>query len=198
MADEVVPRKTRAYCGLMPQTDWPTSVARHLAAAVRRYRKLRKLSAQQLSERCGELGLEISRATLADLENGRRVTFTVPELLVLSRALDVAPVLLLFPLGIEGTAEIAPGLSLPTWDAVKWFSGEESEPIGMFFRHDMFVDEVLSAGPDERLEGPDGKVTQIRASMIEGLRSHRGWMRERGLQPPELPSELAYIEADAK
>ena len=185
----------------MPQSDWPASVARHLAAAVRRYRKLRKLSAQQLSERCGALGLEISRATLADLENGRRVTFTVPELLVLSRALDVAPVLLLFPLGIEATADIAPGLSLPTWDAVRWFSGEASEPVGMFLRHDSFVDEVLSIGPDECLMAK-GEVIQtadqLRASVIEGLRSHRGWMRERGLEPPELPSELAYIEAGPK
>jgi len=123
----------------------------------------------------------------------------VPERLVLSRALDVAPVLLLFPLGTEATAEIAPGLSLPTWDAVKWFSGEASEPVGMFLRHDMFVDQVLSTGPNETLEveGQSGKVT-LRASVIEGLRSHRGWMRERGLQPPELPSELANIEEGPK
>lgn len=193
--------------------------ARHLAAGVRRYRKLRGMSAQQLSDRCGELGLDISRATLADLENGRRATFTVPELLVLSRALDVPPVVLLFSLGTEATAEIAPGESLPTWDAVKWFSGEAKlatapdssqlhihpleppEPVAMFELHDAFVDALLSKLPPHSVvDEKSGAVVWSHEEMkdVAGLRSHRGWMRERGLEPPELPPELAHIEAGPK
>ena len=72
----------------------------------------------------------------------------------------------------------------------------------MFIHHDDFVDEAFAIGPNECLFDSNGEVIytadQMRTRATEGLRSHRGWMRERGLEPPELPSELAYIEAGPK
>jgi hypothetical protein len=74
------------------------------------------------------LGLPIARAVIANMETGRRHTLTVPELLVLARALDLSPVALLFRLGSHPTAEPLPGRTAPAWDAVKWATGEAPFP----------------------------------------------------------------------
>lgn len=86
------------------------------------------MSAQQLADRCAELGLPIRRSVLANLESGRRETLSVAELLVLAKALEVAPILLLFPLGYQETIEVVPGEEVPVPDAAMWFTGEMSWP----------------------------------------------------------------------
>ncbi|MFE7837344.1 helix-turn-helix domain-containing protein [Streptomyces sp. NPDC057474] len=67
-------------------------------------RKKRGLTAQQLAQRCEELGLpHLSAATISNIETGRRKSgqrtrnVTVDELLTLAVALGVAPVHLLVP-----------------------------------------------------------------------------------------------------
>jgi transcriptional regulator with XRE-family HTH domain len=110
------------------QPDWPSRLTRVLAGEVRRYRTERKMSAQQLADRCAELGLPIARSVLANLESGRRETLSVAELLVLAKALEVAPILLLFPLGHQDTIEVVPGEQVPVPDAAMWFTGEMSWP----------------------------------------------------------------------
>jgi hypothetical protein len=52
----------------------------------------------------------------------------VAELLILSRALDVPPVLLVCPADREKTAEVLPGESRATWRALQWFTGEGPYP----------------------------------------------------------------------
>ena len=106
------------------QKDWPARLTASIAGEIRRWRKARHLSAQQLSEACAKLGAEISRATLADLEAGRRAHLSVAELLVLARALDVAPVLLVCPVGAEAEAEILPGQAREPFRAAQWLVGE--------------------------------------------------------------------------
>ena len=97
-----------------------------IAGEVRRYRKERGLSGQQLAERCSQLGLEISRATITDLENGRRVSVTVAELLVLAQALAISPLLLVIPLARQDSVEILPGRDVEAWDAARWWRGDGS------------------------------------------------------------------------
>lgn len=86
------------------------------------------MSAQDLSDACGELGLTFSRSAIANLESGRRPTVSVAELLVLGKALGVPPMLLVLPLGQENAeeVEVLPGVTMDTWEAVQWFDGEDA------------------------------------------------------------------------
>lgn len=87
------------------------------------------MSTQQLSDRCGELGLPIARSVLANFESGRRPTVSVPELLVLAKALDVAPLALVFPVGYETETEALPGRMEHPVTALRWASGEHVLPV---------------------------------------------------------------------
>jgi transcriptional regulator with XRE-family HTH domain len=100
-----------------------------IAGEVRRYRQEHQMSAQQLADRCAELGMPIARSVLANLESGRRDSVSVAEILVLARALRVPPVLLVFPLGREESIEVLPDQRVATWDALRWFSGERWREI---------------------------------------------------------------------
>ena len=113
----------------MPETDsWAAGFTRSVAGQIHRHRKARGWSAQRLSDACAELGMEFPRTTLADLETGRRGHISVAELLVLARALDVPPLLLMFPVGTEAETEVLPGQSRPAFRAAQWFTGEGSFP----------------------------------------------------------------------
>ncbi len=113
---------------------WSNRLYGDLGVAVRRHRDVAGLSAQELADRCSDLGYQISRSTLANLENGRvngerpddsrrYPTVSVAEVLVLARALGVSPLSLLLPAG--GDVEVAPGLSLDADAARAWFVGAE-------------------------------------------------------------------------
>lgn len=82
------------------------------------------MSVQQLSDACSELGLPIARSVLANFESGRRPTISVPELLVLAKALGVPPMALMFPVGYEDETEVLPGRKAHPVTALRWASGE--------------------------------------------------------------------------
>lgn len=109
---------------MVTQPTWAARLTLNVASQVRGYRHERGLSAQQLADRCADLGMDISRATLADIENGRRVAISVAELLILARALDVPPILLIAPAGRQQTVEIFPDRFMDVWDAVLWLTGQ--------------------------------------------------------------------------
>lgn len=85
---------------------------------------MRGLSAQQLSDRCAEVGMPIARSVLANFESGRRPTLSVAELLVLAEALKVQPTSLVFPVGYEPTVEVLPGLQYDTFQAAEWWGSD--------------------------------------------------------------------------
>lgn len=100
-----------------------------MAAALRSLRKTRRRSAQWIADRTAELGYPISRATIADLENGRRKWVTVSELMILARALNTAPIALLYPEPLSAESiELLPGLQASMTVALQWFSGEVDIP----------------------------------------------------------------------
>ncbi|MEV0912706.1 helix-turn-helix transcriptional regulator [Streptomyces sp. NPDC049967] len=105
----------------MTQDDWSVRLGRRMAGEVRRYRTMRGLSAQQLSDRCAEIGMPIARSVLANFESGRRPTLSVAELLVLAEALKVQPTSLVFPVGYEPTVEVLPGFEDDTFEAAGWW-----------------------------------------------------------------------------
>jgi transcriptional regulator with XRE-family HTH domain len=73
----------------------PEPVARLVAARVRRLRRERGWSAEQLAKACGDDGP--TRSTIAKIESGVRKSVTAEEIAVLARALEVSPAELLAP-----------------------------------------------------------------------------------------------------
>ena len=112
------------YCVTVTLDDWSKRVTRTVAREIRRYRDERKLSAQQLSDLTGELGMEVPRSVLANLESGRRDTISAAEVAVLAAALGVSPIELLCPVGWDEQTEILPGRMMDPLSASRWFAGE--------------------------------------------------------------------------
>lgn len=69
-----------------------------VARRVREVRERRGLSGAKLAERLRAVGLGWDRNVVANLENGRRASVDVAELLALAYVLDVAPIHLLVPI----------------------------------------------------------------------------------------------------
>lgn len=101
--------------------DWTVRYTQVVSTQVRHYRSLRGLSAQQVSDRCTELGVPLARAVISHLENGRRESVSVGEVFLLAKALEVAPIELLT--APDGGTEVAPGLILDRASAVGWIAG---------------------------------------------------------------------------
>jgi transcriptional regulator with XRE-family HTH domain len=93
-------------------------------------RKALKLTAAELSRRTAELGYPISRVAIAKIEsNLRSGKIDVAEVLVLAAALDIPPVLLLFPqVATDGGAVILPNFMTKEDEAVRWMAGQVSFP----------------------------------------------------------------------
>lgn len=127
--DEEDPLSRRAREGIKewPQ-DWPRWVTMLVATQIKSVRGWRNMSAQQLADRCAQLGMPIARSVLANLESGRRTSITLPEILILARALGVSPLTLCIPVGAVDTYLPTPGEQLDPWDAAKWFTGEAPFP----------------------------------------------------------------------
>lgn len=106
---------------------WDEALVAQVGAAAKRFRGSR--SAKWLSDRTAELGYPISPQIIARLDTGKRAGhFELAELLVLAKALEVPPVLLLFPVGVVEEIEVLPGHVAAPWAAYKWFIGDASFP----------------------------------------------------------------------
>lgn len=110
-----------------------------VAARVKELRRRRGWSAQELANRCVELGApKVTAATIANIETGRmkddRRTrmLTVDELLVFALALDVPPLLLLMPEG--GALDVTPDKAMRDPMAVAtWVSGIKAPGVPKVF-----------------------------------------------------------------
>lgn len=124
------------------ESDWAARVASLIADEVKRLRKVRGMSAQQLSEKCENLGLPIARSVIANLESKRRLTVSVPEVIILARALEVPPVSLIFPIGQAEKTEMLPGLYVDPMGAVGYLSGSSVPPgidVNEYGGHQLFL-----------------------------------------------------------
>jgi transcriptional regulator with XRE-family HTH domain len=79
-----------------------------IAERVREVRTARGLSGVRLAEEMTKVGIKWDRSIVANLENGRRSTISVEELLALAYVLDVAPVHLMVPLDPDGWYAVTP------------------------------------------------------------------------------------------
>jgi transcriptional regulator with XRE-family HTH domain len=171
------------------------------------------MSTQQLSDACTELGLPIARSVLANFESGRRPTVSVPEIMALAMALDVAPVLLVFPLGHQERVEMSRGREVPTWDALKWFTGrdapqsaerpESDVPTQLWEAHDDAItslreslDFLLRSAERGTIPADDAQrllrsARSMKEDTLRGIRSRMGTL---GLTPPPLPKDLEELD----
>jgi transcriptional regulator with XRE-family HTH domain len=110
------------------EIDWSASLTLGVATEVKRHRGRLGISAQQLAERCKELGMPIQRSVLSNLESGRRTTITVAEVLILAAALEVPPITLFAPAGYVDSVRVLPFVEVATYDAIRYFSGTATLP----------------------------------------------------------------------
>lgn len=187
----------------MEHRDWTSRLSQGIAAEVRRHRKARGLSAQQLADRCAELGVDsLPRTVIANLENGRRGNVTVAELLVLAEALSVPAAALVFPVGYVDQVEHLPGVTSDPLDAVDRLSGEtalEESALELFRAHRALETRIRGlyrriweqAIAEYRWAGePDGPEAEAAREVAQRLtaRLHelRAEIAQRGLLLPSL------------
>lgn len=203
----------------MAQEGWQLRLTEVVAGEIRFYRKVRGMSGRALAERCAQLGLPIAQPVLAKLENGRRESISVAELIVIAQALNVPPTLLIVPVSQQAKMELLPGREADTGDALAWFAGERQftvrsktvsptqiwydtdDPSGvvhLYRLHDYLVGTLT---PDDDPEEEKIRleilgVGKVMNSALE-LREVRAYMRRHGLRLPDLPAGIAHLDDEA-
>ncbi|MEI5526781.1 helix-turn-helix transcriptional regulator [Streptomyces brasiliscabiei] len=198
--------------------EWADRIKASVAGEVRRRRKEMGWSAQDLADRCEQLGHPIPRNVIANMESGRRANLPLVDVMVLAAALETYPVCLIFPVGyVEETQELPFQHLIPTWDALRHFTGEEEVPMydaGLvpdFERHASLVQTALAALEEEEQARFAAKTATSRAQQEEAerkrtkyadqaisakysLRHLRRELREEGATPPRLPPALGDVD----
>jgi transcriptional regulator with XRE-family HTH domain len=173
----------------MEQESWTARLTQGIGRRVAAARREQHISARALAQRCADLGMPtLTRQVIAFIENGRRGSVSVAELLVLGAALEIPPMNLLFPVGRETEIEYLPGHMDTPWYAVRWAAGTWDTWPGhatawqLFRRHDQLVRRALEGTWDER-DVARGDLRYLRRSAIAD-----------GYEPPQLPRELAHLD----
>lgn len=100
---------------------WGERFILRAAARVRDARRAQGFSVRELSERTKQLGHEVTRQVLVNLEAGRRRALSIDDLFVIAHALGVNPLFLLFDQNQMGRPnEVLPDLEVPEWVALQW------------------------------------------------------------------------------
>ncbi|MFH9938555.1 helix-turn-helix domain-containing protein [Streptomyces murinus] len=208
----------------MEAEEWKARLVQAVAQQVRKVRLERGISVQRLADICSEeYGVPMKRSVLANFEGGRRPALSLVELLVIARILEVPPVQLLFPVGLQETTEVLPDKVVDTWAALKWFTGEAPQlpddqpsdtaernaaPVRLFRRHEQLVadwqrsNRQLGEAMATMGTTPDSHIVQLASQALnqlgESIKEVRQQMRRRGLTPPELTPDLTYVDANGE
>ena len=110
------------------QGDWSAKLTQCIAWQIRRRRKAIGWSARDLSAACDGYGYNIPRTVIADLENGRRQSISVPELLTLSWALKVPPIDLVYPLELGDGSALSPSTLDVVLAGRDWWRSSINDP----------------------------------------------------------------------
>lgn len=199
-------------------TGWEPRLTAHIADQIRHWRTRRGWSAQDVANRCRDAGHLVSRATLTNLENGRRTSITVSELLAVANALGVPPVLLVCPFGQDDDVELLPGQAAPVDLAALWLcgtpapatsdeevtaeqqyrgTGSEVTPralAGWLHQHGVAV---VALGDQARwsamyADDPEGARWLLERT-VSTVRNVRDALTSHGLTPPRLPDDVAAM-----
>jgi transcriptional regulator with XRE-family HTH domain len=166
------------------------------------YRDRAGLTQPGLSARLAELGFDISRVTIANIEAAGRSdssaknrtradNATVVDLLAFALALNVPPVLLIVPLGVAGEMWIG-NVKMHPELAMLWFAGdaepsriEEDEGVSKSFGFSQWSEnaEVLKMYRrlQDVMERASAAATYKSRVEDETTEEHRSYMRESGL-----------------
>lgn len=172
-------------------------LVRQLGDNVRRLRKDCGLSLAEVSSRMGALGVPLSLNGISKVELGNR-ELGLDEIAALARALDVAPLQVIFPIGLEPVVELLPGASVATWAAAKWFTGEAAFPVVLPNASWIPAEERLDELPttyfreQDRIVAEWGRarqqLTEARARLVEQEGAGRGDMAL------AMAREVSYVE----
>lgn len=187
---------------------WHRATAARIGKAVGDRRRASGMTAQQLAERCAQLGVPIHRTTITKIENGRP-RFDLGELMVLAAALDVAPVSLIYPDLPDGEVEALPGEKVSSIVALLRFTGEfdrvaKSEPAKLArLSRELFEQRVSQKGRRRLLDelvadvGDDSSDEQVdkAARMIEHALDKADEIRELKSQISEIPGSVVDDDA---
>ncbi|WP_406094492.1 helix-turn-helix domain-containing protein [Streptomyces sp. NBC_01013] len=198
--------------------EWVDRVQANVAGEVRRRRKEMGWSAQELADRCEQLGHPIPRNVIANMESGRRAGLPLVDVLVLAAALETYPACLVFPVGyVDRTQELPFEHLVPTWDALRRFTGEQEVPghdaglVPDFEIHASLVSTALVALDEEEQARFAVKTATSRAQQEEAerkrteyadravsakykLRYLRRDLLDDGAIPPDLPPALHDVD----
>ncbi|MCM8555483.1 helix-turn-helix transcriptional regulator [Streptomyces sp. STCH 565 A] len=198
--------------------EWADRIKANVAGEVRRRRKEMGWSAQDLADQCERLGHLIPRNVIANMESGRRANLPLVDVMVLAAALGTYPICLIFPVGyVEQTQELPFQDLVPTWDALRRFTGEQDVPdydaglVPDFELHASLVRTALAALEEEERARFAAKTATSRAQQEEAerkrteyadqaisakysLRHLRRDIRDEGATPPDLPPALGDVD----
>ncbi|NEA56639.1 helix-turn-helix transcriptional regulator [Streptomyces sp. SID13666] len=206
----------------MTLDSWPAAFTARVAQQMREARRTAGLTMAEVAQGCTDRGLESTEQSIKNLESGRKASMTIADFVVLADVLGVPPVSLLFPLGTAATVEVLPGREMPTWDALAWFAGETpmEQPaaegtardlLDVFRNHGDLVAAAMAStnlAKDRRRTASTTLDRARRVTLLERaagyeehafedcqeLRVFRARMNERGLVPPALPGQLAFVD----
>ncbi|MGY4925783.1 helix-turn-helix domain-containing protein [Streptomyces sp. 900105755] len=198
--------------------EWEDHVMATVAGEVRRRRKELRWSAQDLADRCEEIGYPIPRNVIANMESGRRGSLPLVEVMVLAKALRMSPISLIYPVGyVDEVRQLPYQDPHPAWDALQWFTGNSpaedatDHMLDHFLAHDLELRSALAAVESEDYErwkvktAPNrvqreaaeralARYTDQATNAKHELRHHRDAIREAGGTPPHLPPQLDDVD----
>lgn len=197
--------------------EWVDQVMATVAAEVRRRRKELGWSAQDLADKCEEMGHPIPRNVIANMESRRRTNLPLVDVMVLAQALNTPPICLIYPVGyVDDVQRLPLQDSTSALDALRWFTGEETElgadddMLRYFRAHHAAQERLRSARRDEEYSryhaqtapNADRKAEALRsqaraAEAADGaasrLRRVRAFIEEEGVTPPYLWPDVADV-----
>ncbi|MFJ3832094.1 helix-turn-helix domain-containing protein [Streptomyces sp. NPDC090046] len=198
--------------------EWADHVMATVANEVKRRRKEIGWSAQQLSDRCKDIGHPIPRNVIANMESGRRTNLPLVDVIVLAEALWTSPICLIYPVGYVPEVQRLPLQErIPPWEALLWFSAHDDAGLDdheMLHQQRQHISALSRAESAMASEGyarhtvetekdPVRRTEAQRAHAVfaervsqarESLREARSYISGHGGLLPYLPPELADID----
>ncbi|MFG2139040.1 transcriptional regulator [Streptomyces sp. NPDC048650] len=195
--------------------EWVDQVMATVAGEVRRRRRELRWSAQDLADKCAEIGHPIPRNVIANMESGRRSNLPLVDVMVLAQALNTPPICLIYPVGyVDDVQRLPLQDSTSPLDALRWFTGEETDlgadddMLRYFRAHHAAQERLRSAQRDEEYARYHAQTAPNADRKAEALRSQaraaetadnaenrlrrvRAFIREEGVTPPFLWPDLA-------
>ncbi len=151
---------------------WRDDVNARIARAIKHARGDR--SAQVIADETARLGFPITRDTIANIENGRKRSVDVPELIVLAKALGIPPLRLIYPDLVDAPVEALPGVDKTSGDAALSFCGYDDDDMRMLFDLRSARDQFARYGTSDNEVLRDS--TRQTRSMAERIARDKGWV----------------------